>query len=97
MPWHDAMVDAKVPALKHVPPAVTAQVKGDFALKHIGQQQGLVVSRDAIDEEVSRDGRHPTAPPYTHHNAPQCPALFLSSLKLIPSDPQAPPLPTAAP
>ena len=27
-------------------------MKGDFALKHIGQQQGLVVSRNAVDEEI---------------------------------------------
>ena len=27
-------------------------MKGDFALKHIGQQQGLVVSRNDVDEEI---------------------------------------------
>uniref|UniRef100_A0A7S3FFI3 Trigger factor C-terminal domain-containing protein n=1 Tax=Haptolina ericina TaxID=156174 RepID=A0A7S3FFI3_9EUKA len=31
---------------------IESQVKGDFALKHICQEQGLVVSRDEIDEEV---------------------------------------------
>ncbi|KAL1526621.1 hypothetical protein AB1Y20_015325 [Prymnesium parvum] len=29
-----------------------AQVKGDFALKHIAQQQGLVITRNRVDEEV---------------------------------------------
>jgi trigger factor len=33
-------------------PMVEARIKSDFAVKTVGQQQGLVVSRDKVDEEI---------------------------------------------